>query len=251
MTTDIILFCAGIAAGIVNAVAGGGVLFVFAALMHAGLSPLSAAMSSTAATWPGAVMAIFGYRNDLHKVPKKYFLIVIPSFLGAGIGAFFLTRTPGATFETIVPWLVMASVLLFAFQPQLHRHIHKPAHLRIKSPFTLLLILIFITALYGGYFGAGFGFIILAILGFTHLKNIYQINGMKNLITASISCACMFTFAAHGGIVWDSVLYASAGSVIGGLLGARIAHRLSPHITRIVIIGLGTVIVCGLLSRSL
>lgn len=245
--TDSILFIAGILAGIVNAIAGGGVLFVFGAFLYAGLSPLTAAMSTSVTTWPGALTAVYGYKKDIRKVKKKYFLLVVPAILGASLGSWLLVKTPGATFESIVPWLVLASVALFAFQPQLHRHIHKPAHLRIKSPFIGLLGLLLLTALYGGYFGAGFGFIVLALLGFTHLKNVYQINGMKNLIAACISLSCMSIFALFGDIAWNYVLIPTIGAIIGGFIGAKLAHHLSPHITRVVVIGIGVVLFCALL----
>jgi uncharacterized protein len=245
--TDIVLFIAGLLAGIVNAIAGGGVLFVFGAFLYAGLSPLTAAMSTSATTWPGALTAVYGYKKDIRKVKKKYFLLVIPAIFGACLGSWALVKTPGATFETIVPWLVLASVSLFAFQPQLHRHIHEPAHLRIKSPFSILLVLLFITALYGGYFGAGFGFIILALLSFTHMKNVYQINGMKNLMAASISISCMTVFAVWGDIAWGSALIPIVGAIIGGFIGSKVAHHLSPHITRIVVIGIGIILFAALL----
>lgn len=248
--TDIILFLAGIMAGTVNAVAGGGVLFAFGGLLYAGLPPLAAATTTSVTTWPGALMATLGYRKDIKKVHKRYFMLVIPTALGAAIGATLLINTPSTAFERIIPWLILASVLLFAFQPQLHRYIHKPAHLRVKSPFIGLVFLLIITALYGGYFGAGFGFIILALLSFTHLKNVYQINGLKNLITASISLACMTVFALTDRIEWSYALYPTLGAIIGGFIGAKLAHRLSPHITRIVVIGIGLILFCILLYRQ-
>lgn len=240
---EIALFIAGILCGTVNAVAGGGILFVFPVMLAAGLSPLTAAMTSTFAGWPGAIMSAQGYANDLKKAPKRYMWLVVPCAIGAGIGALTLSRTPGTTFETILPWLVLFSVLLFAFQPQLHKHMHRPTHLRKNSPFILLMLLIFPVALYGGYFGAGFGFIILAILSFTKLKNIYQINGMKNIMAASISLTCAFTFTLTGGIAWEYALAPLFGSMIGGFIGARLAHRISPHASRTAVVGTGFAVV--------
>jgi uncharacterized protein len=240
------LFVTGILCGMVNAVAGGGILFVFPVLLAAGLSPLSAAMTSTFAGWPGALTSVQGYSKDLKKVPKHYFWLIVPCALGAGTGAYILTRTPHSTFETILPWLILFSVLLFTFQPQLHKHIHKPKHMRKTSPLLLLALLLLPVALYGGYFGAGFGFIVLAILSFTKLKTIYQLNGMKNVMAASISFTCAVTFTLTGGIAWEYALAPLAGSLLGGFIGARVAHRLSPHVSRAAVVSTGFCVV-GLL----
>lgn len=243
---EIILVLSGVAAGLVNAVAGGGVLFVFPVLLFAGVSPLAAAMTCTFAAWPGSVMSVFGYRKDLAKVPKQYFWLIVPCVFGGGIGATLLASTSNNTFEMILPWLILLAVLLFAFQPQLHRYIHRPVHLRNTSPFTLLMLLLVPVALYGGYFGAGFGFIVLAILGFTRLKNVYQINGMKNLITASIAFTGGVVFTLAGGVAWEFVPLPLLGSLAGGLLGSRLAHHMSPHLTRAVVVVIGLFVVGSL-----
>jgi hypothetical protein len=241
----------GILAGFVNSMAGGGILFVFPVLLAAGLSPMSAAMTCVNAGWPGSLSAVFGYRKDLAKIKKQYFWLVIPSVVGTTIGAYLLTQTPTSTFETIIPWLVLVSVSLFAFQPQLHKHIHRPSRLRRASPIALLALLVLPVALYAGYFGAGFGFILLAILGFTKLKNVYQINGMKNFLTAVISLSCTAVFALHGGIVWHYGIPAIVGSTLGGFIGSQVAHRLSPHFTRVVVIANGLAVVSILFRDSL
>ncbi len=243
---EIALFTTGILCGIVNAVAGGGILFVFPVLLAAGLSPLTAAMTSTFAGWPGALMSAQGYSKDLRRAPKQYFWLVVPCVAGAAVGAYTLTQTPPTTFETIVPWLILFSVLLFAFQPQLHKHIHRPAHMRQTSPFLLLALALLPVAVYGGYFGAGFGFIVLALMSFTHLKNIYQINGMKNVISAAISFTCAITFTLNGGIAWEYALAPLFGSMLGGFIGARLAHHLSPHVSRTAVVSTGLCVV-GLL----
>ncbi len=240
---EIALFTTGILCGMVNAVAGGGILFVFPVMLAAGLSPLTAVMTSTFAGWPGALMSAQGYRKDLKKVPKYYFSLIIPCIVGAGVGAYTLTRTPGSTFEYILPWLVLLSVLLFAFQPQLHRHIHRPAHMRKTSPLLLLALFILPVSIYGGYFGAGFGFIILAIFSFTKLKNMLQINGMKNVMAAAISLTCAITFTLVGGIAWEYALAPLIGSMIGGFIGARLAHHISPRASRGAVVSTGFAVV--------
>lgn len=249
---EIALLVTGIIAGCVNAVAGGGILFVFPVLLMAGLSPLAAAMTCSFAGWPGALASAAGYKKDLKKVrPKKYFWLVFPAIGGAAIGSFMLLNTSHETFETLVPWLILASVLLFAFQPQLHKHIHKPHHMRKNSPFILLMLLIFPVSIYAGYFGAGFGFILLAILSFTKLKNVYQINGMKNVMAAGISMTCGILYSTSGLVAWEYVMYPLVGSVIGGLIGSHLAHKLSPHTTRTVVISMGVFVVGSLFGDFL
>lgn len=248
---EIALVLTGIIAGCVNAVAGGGILFVFPVLLMAGLSPLAAAMTCSFAGWPGALASATGYRKDLRKVKRKYFWLVLPAVAGAAIGSYALLNTSHATFETLVPWLVLASVALFAFQPHLHHYIHKPRHMRKNSPFILLMLLIFPVSIYAGYFGAGFGFILLAILGFTKLKNVYQINGMKNVMAASISIVCGLLYSTSGLIAWDYVLYPLIGSIIGGFIGSHLAHKMSPHTTRTVVISMGLFVVSSLFGDFL
>ncbi len=147
---DVALLIAGVLAGITNAVAGGGVLFVFPVLLVAGLSPLTAAMTSTLAGWPGGLMSAYGYRKDLARVPQNYFWLIVPAVTGAALGSILLVRTPSSFFNAILPWLILLSVALFAFQPQLHRYIHRPAHLRNASPLVVLALLLFPVTLYGG-----------------------------------------------------------------------------------------------------
>lgn len=237
------LVVTGIIAGMCNAVAGGGILFVFPVLLMAGLQPLAAAMTCSFAGWPGAFMSAIGYRKDIKKVPTNYFWLVIPAIMGAAVGSYALMHTSHETFKVVLPWLILASVALFAFQPQLHHHIHRPAHLRKTSPFLLLATLILPVSIYAGYFGAGFGFILLAILGFTKLKNVYQISGMKNVMTAFISLSCAIIYSTSGLIAWHLVLYAMVGSLIGGFIGSRMAHRISPHATRTVVVTMGIFVV--------
>lgn len=236
---EIALLVTSILCGMMNAVAGGGVLFVLPVLLFSGLSPLSAAMTTTLVAFPGAGASAYGYRKDLKRAPKRYFWLIIPCAIGGGIGAYLLTKTPAATFESILPWLVLFSVLLFAFQPQLHAHIHKPKHMRKTSPLLLLTLFLFPVALYGGYFGAGFGFIVLAILSFTHLKNMLQINGMKNIIVLGISAVCMVIYSLSGHVVWSYAPLLITGSMIGGMLGSLIAHHISPHASRAAVVSTG------------
>lgn len=247
---EIALLIAGLLFGVANSVAGAGSLFLLPVyLLGAQLAPLTAVMTSVVVAWPGALTSAIGYRKDLTKVPKHFFLLVIPAIIGAGFGSYLLAHTPSNIFENVLPWLVLSSIALFVFQPKLHKYIRKPARLRSTPPIVLLSLVLFPTAFYGGYFGAGFGFIVLAVLSFTKLKNIYQINGMKNIIGLSISGVCAIVFAMFGTVAWQFVLLPIIGTIIGGFTGAQLAYRLSPQTTRLAIVGIGLVVVGILFVR--
>jgi len=243
---EVLLFAAGILLGSANAVAGAGTLFLLPVYLLAGLSPLSAAMTSVAVAWPGALTSLIGYRRDLAKVPRSFFYLALPCIAGAAIGSYLLSHTPSSTFEVILPWLVLVSVALFAFQPQLHTHVHRPAHLRAASPLVILAMILLPIGFYAGYFGAGFGFVVLAVLGFTKLKTVYQISATKNFLSLAIALTSTTMFAIFGDIAWSMVALPIAGSLLGGLIGSKLAHRLSPHLTRIVIIATGLIVVAVL-----
>lgn len=242
-----LLFIAGILLGLSNAVAGAGTLFLLPVYLLAGLSPLSAAMSSVAVAWPGAITSLIGYRKDLARVPRSYHFLIIPGIVGAGIGSWLLAHTPGGTFAAILPWLVLVSVAFFAFQPQLHEHIHRPARLRAASPFAILASILLPVGFYAGYFGAGFGFIVLAVLGFTKLKTIFQINATKNLFSLAVALTSTIIFTIYGDVAWHLAVWPLIGSLIGGFIGARLAHRLPPRLIRSVIITMGLIVVIALI----
>lgn len=244
---ELLLLFAGVLLGAANAVAGAGTLFLLPVYLLAGLSPLSAAMSSVAAAWPGALTSLVGYHKDLKRVPRSYFYLIIPGVIGAALGSWLLAHTPGGTFAAILPWLVLVSVAFFAFQPQLHNHIHRPASLRAASPFIILAVLLLPIGFYAGYFGAGFGFIVLAVLGFTQLRTIFQINATKNLISLAIALTSTVVFAIWGDVAWHLVFWPIIGSLIGGFVGARLAHHLPPRLIRAVIISLGLLVVISLI----
>ncbi len=240
------LFFACFLTGLVNSVAGGGIMIVFPALLAAGLSPLTANTTSNLISWPGALSCAYGYRKHLRKLPPKYLLLLIPCFVGAVIGSVLLVRTDSSQFSRIIPYLVLAAVLLFIVQPFLHRHLERNLRAHRNSPLIVIGLALLPMSIYGGYFGAGFGFIMLAFLSFTQINNIYQINGLKNIAGAMISLICTIYFASHGLIDWDFAPVMIVGSLLGGYVGARWAQRVSPVLVHNFVIGMG-LIVAGVL----
>lgn len=237
-----LLLVAGILCGIVNSVAGAGILFVFPALLFAGLSPLSANITLNLVAFPGTLSAAYANKDDLAKTPKKYFWLLVPAVLGAIAGLTILNNTSTETFDEIVPWLILSSVLLFAFHPKLHRHLHRPAHLRFVTPLLMVAVGFFLSSIYAGYFGAGFGFLIMALLGITKLHGIFKILAFKNFTAAIIGMIGTIYFIVHGGIYWRYGLIAATGAMIGGYLGAKFFHKVSPHTVRAIITIFGLVV---------
>lgn len=253
---DVILFLVGIIVGGMNAIAGGGMLVGFPVLLAVGLPALTANATANIVVLPGNISSAFGYRRLLRKVPRQYLLLLIPAIVGSAVGALILRHTSSNNFEHIIPGLIVFAVALFTFQPllynQLHRHLHGPKRNRKNlRPLLVVGLALIPLAVYGGYFGAGFGFIMLAFLGFTGLHDhINRMNGMKNIITVCIagtSLACLYS--SHL-IDWHHGLVMGAGNLIGGYYGAVGAQKVSSHALRIIviIIGLGTATYLGLRS---
>lgn len=241
MLQDILLFLVGIITGGMNAVAGGGILLGFPILLAVGVPALVANISSNIIVMPGQMSSVYAYRKYLRKIPPKYLLLLIPCALGAAAGALVLRNTPSRDFAHLVPGLILFAVVLFAFQPFVHHQLHRHIHHKTNSRQTLFLIAVAVLplAFYGGYFGAGFGFIMLAFLGFTSLHDIHQMNGLKNLaglVIAVVSLVCLFS---TGLIDWHRGLVMGGGNLVGGYCGAVLAQKFSSHAIRILVIVVG------------
>lgn len=244
MLHDVILFLVGIVVGVMNAIAGGGMLLGFPVLLAFGMSPLAANITSSLVILPGSLTSAYGYRKYLRKVHKRYLLLLIPCVIGAAIGAVILRYTPSDRFQEIVPALVGFAVVLFAFQPIMRAHLHRHIRGVRKSSDSLFVVSIALlpAAVYGGYFGAGFGFVMLAFLGFTKLHEIHTMTALKNLATSSIAFVSLLCLYSTGLINWHLGLVMAAGCTIGGYYGSLLTQKVSSHALRIavVIIGIGT-----------
>jgi uncharacterized membrane protein YfcA len=243
MIKEILLFVTGIAVGGMNAIAGGGMLLGFPVLLLAGLSPLAANVTTTIIVLPGQISSAFGYREYLRKLSPRYLILLLPCMIGGAGGALLLRNTSNERFQEMVPVLILFAVLLFAFQPFLRHHLQLHLSKKRGSIGGLYLIALGLlpTAFYGGYFGAGFGFIMLAFLSFTKLKDIHQINGLKNLAGVSICTVAVICLFSSGKIDWHHGLAMSAGTAIGGYCGARLSQRVNSHVVRIIVLCIGFV----------
>ncbi|HEX8182802.1 MAG TPA: sulfite exporter TauE/SafE family protein [Candidatus Saccharimonadales bacterium] len=244
------LFVACLIAGMVNSVAGGGIMVVFPALLALGLPPLTANTTSNLISWPGALSSAYGYRAHLRKLPPKYLFLLVPCFVGSIIGSILLARTDSAEFSKIVPYLVLAAVLLFLVQPFLHRHLAHNLKAHRNAPIIIIGIALLPMSIYGGYFGAGFGFLMLAFLGFTRITSMHQINGLKNLASATITLVCTVYFGWKGLIDWQYAPIMITGSLLGGYFGARWAQRVNVAVVHYFVIVLGLALAGVLFYKS-
>jgi uncharacterized membrane protein YfcA len=243
MLKDIILFSVGIVVGIMNAVAGGGMLLGFPVLLATGMPALVANATANIIVLPGQLASAFGYRRYLRQIPRSYLLLLIPCAVGAVAGALLLRHTTYSGFARLAPNLIAFAVVLFALQPYLHFHLHR--HMTRKKtadrPTLWLAIALLPLSVYGGYFGAGLGFVLLAFLGFTDLRDIHKMNALKNVVAAliaAISICCLYS--AHF-IDWHLGLFMAGGNFVGGYSGARLAQKIPSHAIRIVVIAVGLV----------
>jgi uncharacterized membrane protein YfcA len=247
---ELLLFLVGIIVGGMNAIAGGGMLIGFPALLAAGLPALSANVTGYVVIIPGQITSIFAYRSYLRKLNARYLVLLIPCLFGGAIGATLLRETSREQFAMYIPWLILFAVVLFATQPYIHFHLKK--HIAKKSQKTKTLLYISLgllpTAAYGAYFGPGFGFIMLAFLSFANLRDIHLMNALKNIAGLCIaSMAIIVVYSTHL-IDWRLGLAMAAGNGIGGFYGARFSQRFSSQAIRIVVIVTG---ICAALYLGL
>jgi uncharacterized membrane protein YfcA len=238
-----LLFGSAVVAGMINSVAGGGTLLTFPSLVWAGFSPVVANATSTLALVPGAWSSLWGYRREVGHTPKRFLFLLIPSFIGGIIGAVLLKRTPDKTFAALVPFLILFATVLFIIQGPIQRRL-KTAQIEHHPVTTGWLIgtscyQLFVAA-YGGYFGAGIGILMLAVLGMMGLSDIHQMNGLKNLLGSTINAVAAVYFIFAGLIDWPAAALMAAGAVIGGYGAAGLARRLGQKFVRrtVFVIGL-------------
>ena len=242
---------AGLLAGAVNAVAGGGTNISFPVLLWLGLPPISANATSATALWPGVMSAAWGFAPEIKASPRRWYWLAIPSLVGGAIGAFLLVRTPSAIFRSIAPWLVIASSALMAAEPLLVRHV-TALHGETRSGRWLALALgvQLLIATYGGYFGAGLGILILTALGLLGLRDIHAANGMKNVYSVAIKGVAVIYFVVVSAVVWHAAITMAVGAISGGYMGARIGRKLKQSTMRWVAVAIGVAIGMAMLVNT-
>jgi uncharacterized membrane protein YfcA len=246
-------FVAAAAGGAVNAVAGGGTLLTFPAIVGLGVTPLVANATSTVALWPAALGSMWGYRGELAGARRWVVRFTAPSLAGGALGAGLLLYTSPDTFARIVPFLVLGATALFLVQEPLMRRLRAAPPPPLPDPGDgprwSFVAAQFLVAVYGGYFGAGMGIIMLAVLGFMGLQNIHQMNGLKNWGGLCINGVAVAMFAVGGIVNWPVALTMAAGGMLGGYAGSRLAQRVGQQRVRHAIVAVGLASFVWLLLR--
>lgn len=237
---------AGLAAGTINTIVGSGSLITFPTLLAFGYSPLVANVSNTVGLVPGSVSGAFGYKCELAGQGQRALWLGMSSAAGGLTGAVLLLAFPGA-FAAIVPVLIAVALVLVAIGPRLskalaeHRHANSHRSLALGALF-------YATAIYGGYFGAGMGIIMIALLTIFLPDSMQRLNGLKNVLAAIINGVAGILFIAVAPVHWELALLIAAGSIVGGQIGARVGRKLPEPALRLIIIGVGLVAEARLLA---
>ena len=239
------------AAGAVNAVAGGGTLIAFPALMAAGYSSTVANVTNTVAIWPGTIGGSLAYRRELGERGTRVAALTIPSVLGGLVGSVLLLSTSDQAFRAVVPFLIYFACILLYLQPRLSKltmlGVRSADDTTTTSP--MLHVGIFLVGVYGGYFGAGIGILMLAILGILAPDNLHHSNAIKGMLAMIINFTALVVFALRADVAWGPAGVMAVASIVGGYVGVHFARRISPRVLRTGIIGYGAVIATVLLLQ--
>jgi uncharacterized protein len=220
------LAAVGMLAGGINAVAGGGSLVLFPALLAVGLPPLAANVTNTVAVWPGYVGAAAGYVAELRGQRPAALALGGTALLGGAAGAVLLLSTDERLFDTVVPFLVLGAALLLAAQARVTTAVQRlpGAAGGLRSP--LLHAAVFLAAVYGGYFGGALGVILLAVLAVFLGGALQRLNALRSVLALVVNTVALLAFAVYGPVDWTAVAVAAPTALLGGYLGARVARRL-------------------------
>jgi uncharacterized protein len=237
---QLIVFAAARGAGAITAVAGGGTLVTFPTLVWLGVPSIDANATNTLSLWPGSIGSVWGYRRELRGVDRGVFLLVIPSIVGGLAGAVLLDLTPTETFDRLVPFLILFATCLFMAQNVIQRRFNLAGAHQSGSPWLSWTMLFqFGVAIYGGYFGAGIGILMLAALTLMGHTDIHRMNGVKNLLATAINGTAAIYFAFNMSPIWADVLVMAVGSIVGGIAGAGMARRIGRENVRRLVIAIG------------
>ena len=240
----IFLFFAGVIAGILNAVAGGGSFISFPLMLFVGVPPVEANATNTVALWPGLATSVASYRRHMN-VPRRLLVpLLITSVLGGLAGALLLVMTPQRTFLHLIPWLLLGATLLFMFGNRLRAMAGGTGSVSMAKDISWLAIALacllqLAVGTYGGYFGAGMGFVMLGMMTLLGMRDIHGMNALRILLAAVINGVAVLTFIVSGTVFWGQCLVMMAGALSGGWFGAQYAQQADPRKVRWFIIALG------------
>ncbi len=234
-----IVFIAAFIAGGMNAIAGGGTLISFPALLWLGRHPILANATNTVALLPGSLAGAFGFRHELKRIRHWLLILLWPSLVGGFLGSYVLLHTPERMFRGIIPYLLLFATILLMIGPQLQRWLPRSTTSISARRWAALVFFQLLVGFYGGYFGAGIGILMLAALELMGLTDIHQMNGLKNVLAFTINGIAALYFIRSGAVLWGDVLWMAIGALAGGYASAAIARRVDRIWVRRTVVAIG------------
>lgn len=251
ITHLLLAMAAAFLAGGINSVAGGGTLITFPALMGLGLPAIAANATSTVAIWPGSLGSLWGFRQELGRVPRKMLLLAMPSVAGGLLGAWLLRTTPAGVFERMVPFLILFATLLFMVQAPIQRRLQRRVGSGPRGTVWIVGATLgqFAVGVYGGYFGAGMSIMMLTSLAFMGMDDILEMNAMTSFLSLCTNGVASVLFAASHMVVWPYVLAMMVAALAGGWSAAGVARRIGKVMVRRFVIAVGLTIAAVLFVK--
>jgi uncharacterized membrane protein YfcA len=234
LLSALMLFVAGFLSGVINAVAGGGTFITFGAMTLIGIPPISANATSSIAQFPGYITSTLAYWSDIKRMWRGALVLATVSVIGSLGGALILLALDNPSFRAIVPWLLLGATALFAAGPWL-----KPRGDAHRERPLAGAVIQFVTAVYGGFFGAGMGIMMLATLGLTEDGDYHKLNALKNMLAIVIAAVAIVVFASGGVVTWPAAVVMVPAVAIGGYFGVWSAKRVPQLAVRIFVIAVG------------
>ena len=259
IATYALLAIAAFCAGAMNSVAGGGTFLSFPALLAAGVPPVMANASNSVALWPGSLAAAWAFRIELLRFRTALPLLTLVAFLGGIAGGLLLLATSNAAFANLIPWLLLVATVLFAFSSQfsaLVAGLRKPARAADDSPANIRQVGVggflfqLVVSIYGGFFGAGMGILMLAALAIQGFDDVHEINALKNWLSAVIYSVAVVTFVVADAVSWPHTIVMLVTGTLGGYAGGRVARRIPALWLRRFIVALGSLLTLAYFYKS-
>lgn len=223
-------------AGAINALAGGGSILTFPALIAAGVPPVAANVTNTVALFPGYIGGVIGQARDLKGQGARVWLLAPVALVGGLLGGYLILISSAKLFQALVPWLLLGGCVLLGIQDRIRSALQRRSGaLGIGWAITP----VFLGAIYGGYFGAGLSVIFLAVLGLTIDDSLTRLNGLKQALSLSANLSAVLVFAGSGLLVWSAAAAMAIGALVGGALGGRLASVVSPMVLRLIVMTIG------------
>ncbi|MGD0119383.1 MAG: sulfite exporter TauE/SafE family protein [Candidatus Binatus sp.] len=244
-----VVFVAAFIGGAVNSVSGGGTLITFPALIWTGMNPVVANATNTVALWPGSLASLIGFRREFSAVSRRSLMLAVPSLVGGIVGAYLLINTPTDWFAAAVPYLILGATILFAAQEVITRAALRNSMDEIidaaggdpidRGGWGTAFFFQFLVSIYGGYFGAGIGILMLAEFGLLGFTDIHHMLALRNYLALCINGVAAIYFVLRGAVSWPQAILMTVAQVCGGYGGALIARRLSRRMVRWIVVGIG------------